>query len=146
MERYCTRNSMPCRKGIPRVNILVPRIPLIHAFCLQLTSTFCFINSQTMEIQALSPETIQDTVSIPPDSIPADQIDSTFSTCIGNPHPQTRPLLTLLQRDPVILTTAPQISYPLLYSPASSPSQTSSSPQPPTSRPPPRQSAAQAIS
>lgn len=52
--------------------------------------------SQIMEIRALSPETIQDTVTIPPDSIPADQIDSTFSTCIGNSHPQPRPPLTLL--------------------------------------------------
>ncbi|KAL2054306.1 hypothetical protein ABVK25_005447 [Lepraria finkii] len=36
-----------------------------------------------MEIQALSPEIIQDTISTPPDSIPTDQIDSTFSSiCI----------------------------------------------------------------
>lgn len=37
-----------------------------------------------MEIQALSPETIQDIQSTPTDFIPADKIDSTFSsTCIG---------------------------------------------------------------
>ncbi|KAL2042398.1 hypothetical protein N7G274_004889 [Stereocaulon virgatum] len=36
-----------------------------------------------MEVQALSPETIQDTLSTPSDSIPVDQIESTFSpTCI----------------------------------------------------------------
>ncbi|CAF9932040.1 Allantoicase [Imshaugia aleurites] len=41
-----------------------------------------------MEIQALSPETIQDTQSTPTDSIPPDQIDSTFgTTCIGRAPP-----------------------------------------------------------
>ena len=143
---YCTQNPKPCRKGRPRVNILVPRIPLTCAFSLPFDTHLSPHKPQIMEIQALSPETIQDTISTPPDSILADQIDSTFSTCIGNPPPQTRPPLTLSTLYLAILTTTSQILYPLRCSPASSPSQTSSSPQPPTSRPPPRQSAAQAIS
>ena len=99
MEMYCTRNPYALPKGhTSRKHSRTSNTPhtcLFPAINIHLS----LHNSQTMEIQALSPETIQDTVPTPPDSIPADQIDSTFSTCIGNAHPQPRPLHPLYQFD-----------------------------------------------
>ncbi|KAF6224402.1 hypothetical protein HO133_010979 [Letharia lupina] len=59
-----------------------------------------------MEIQALSPEIIQDIQSTPTDFIPPDQIDSTFgTTCIGkapsSPSPGAPPLSDSLSDSPV---------------------------------------------
>ena len=119
LHNYSTRRRLRSRcirpktlnfadSGTHRVNILVslstPHTCLFPAIDIHLLSH----DSQNMEIQALSPETIQDTAITPPDSIPAAQIDSTFSTCIGNPHSQ----LPLLPLNPVILTITLQISYP----------------------------------
>ncbi|KAL9131061.1 MAG: hypothetical protein Q9175_006864 [Cornicularia normoerica] len=73
-----------------------------------------------MEIQALSPETIQDSQSTPADPIPPDQIDSTFgTTCIGR-SPSSPSLRDSLIDGPVhtsclepLLTVTDLVSAPL---------------------------------
>ena len=86
-----SRYELECRRAIDIVTSKPKRSQTFRYSDTLLCNNFphAALNLSTthkMEIQALSPETIQDVQSTSSDSIPPEQIDSTFgTTCIGRP-------------------------------------------------------------